>query len=251
MTAAPIPRRRPRWGARRRAALAVASSLFVMALAGLPGSGARPVLALTLPSLPVALPSLPVPLPSLPDLPLPTLPLPTLPPLPTVPVPSVPLPSVPLPSVPLPSVPLPSLPVPSISVPTPSLPLPSLPLPTLPGSTSGPGSPAGAGASIDPLGSPALPVEASGSPGTGAPGVVFGAPAPSPEASGLGQGPLQPVGAGRSPLDFVIPGLIAGVPIAIVAIAILLQVAGGAAWLPMIRRWLHRRLVPGSSGRLP
>jgi len=246
MTAAPIPRRRPTWSARRRAGLALASSLFVLTLAGLPGSGARPVLALTRPSLPVALPSLPVPLPSLPDLPLPTLPLPTLPPLPTVPVPSVPLPSVPLPSVPLPS-----LPVPSISVPTPSLPLPSLPLPTLPGSTSGPGSPAGAGASIDPLGSPALPVEASGSPGTGAPGVVFGAPAPSPEASGLGQGPLQPVGAGRSPLDFVIPGLIAGVPIAIVAIAILLQVAGGAAWLPMIRRWLHRRLVPGSSGRLP
>ena len=234
MTAAPSRRRRPQWGARRRAGLAVTSSLFVMALAGLPGSGARPVLALSLPSLPVSLPSLPVPLPSVPDLPLPTLPLPT----------------VPLPSVPLPSVPLPSVPLPSVSVPTPSLPvsLPSVPI--LPGSTPSPvpGSSAGPGASTDPLGSPVVPGQASGSPGSGVPGVVFGAPPPSPDASGLGQDP-PPVASGRSPLEFVIPGLIAGVPIAIVAIAILLQVAGGAAWLPMIRRWLQRRIVPGSFPR--
>jgi hypothetical protein len=68
---------------------------------------------------------------------------------------------------------------------------------------------------------------------------------PSPGASAPNQEPGQPA-AGPSPLEFVIPGLIAGVPIAIVAIAVFLQFAGGAAWLPVIRRWLHRRLMPGS-----
>jgi hypothetical protein len=114
----------------------------------------------------------------------------------------------------------------------------------VPGSAGGPGQSVGPGASIDLLGSPA----ASGNPVPGA--VVFGTP-PSPEASGLGQDSPQSVEVGRSPLDFVIPGLIAGVPIAIVAIAVFLQFAGGAAWLPMIRRWLQRRLVPGSPPRLP
>jgi hypothetical protein len=136
-------------------------------------------------------------------------------------------------------------------VPLPSLPVPSLPLvPGLPvpGSSADPAQSAGPGASIDPLGSP-VPGQASDGPVAGV--ILFGGPPPPSAGPGISQDSPGPVDAGRSPLDFVIPGLIAGVPIAIVAIAVLLQFAGGAAWLPMIRRWLQRRLVPGSSSRLP
>jgi len=36
--------------------------------------------------------------------------------------------------------------------------------------------------------------------------------------------------------------LIVGVPIGVVILVVILQVAGGAAWLPVVRRWLGRRL---------
>jgi len=52
----------------------------------------------------------------------------------------------------------------------------------------------------------------------------------------------MPVEQGRSPLEFVIPGLIVGAPLAVVILVVILQLAGGAAWLPLVRRWLGRRV---------
>ncbi|HTG40294.1 MAG TPA: hypothetical protein VK697_01650 [Methylomirabilota bacterium] len=40
----------------------------------------------------------------------------------------------------------------------------------------------------------------------------------------------------------MIPGLIVGVPLAVVILVVILQLAGGAAWLPLVRRWLGRPL---------
>jgi hypothetical protein len=46
------------------------------------------------------------------------------------------------------------------------------------------------------------------------------------------------------PLDgIVLPGLLIGVPAILVIAALAAQLAVGAAWLPVIRRWLHRRVV--------
>ncbi|HSL75800.1 MAG TPA: hypothetical protein VK867_02575 [Candidatus Limnocylindrales bacterium] len=46
------------------------------------------------------------------------------------------------------------------------------------------------------------------------------------------------------PLDgIVLPGLLIGVPAVLVIAAVIAQLAVGAAWLPVIRRWLHRRFV--------
>ena len=54
--------------------------------------------------------------------------------------------------------------------------------------------------------------------------------------------PLAPTVGGGGPLDFVVPGLIVGIPIAVVALIVFLQLVGGAAWLPVVRKWLGRRL---------
>jgi hypothetical protein len=151
----------------------------------------------------------PLPLGTLPPLPLPSL-LPTiLPPLPTPPPLPVPtLPPLPVPTLPpLPSLPLPTVPVPSLpvpSVPVPTPPLPSLPLPSVPGSS---------------------PLAGAG----GGPGTV-----------------QEPTGGDRggSPFSFALPLLIAGIPLAIILLIVVAQVAGGAVWLPVIRRWLNRRLTP-------
>jgi hypothetical protein len=40
-----------------------------------------------------------------------------------------------------------------------------------------------------------------------------------------------------------LPGPLIGVPAILVIVALFAQLAVGAAWLPVIRRWLHRRVV--------
>jgi hypothetical protein len=37
---------------------------------------------------------------------------------------------------------------------------------------------------------------------------------------------------------FAVPGLVVGVPGILLVLAVLLQLVGGAAWLPLARRWL-------------
>ncbi len=50
-------------------------------------------------------------------------------------------------------------------------------------------------------------------------------------------------GVGSSPFDtFVLPGLLVGVPAILLLGILAAQVAVGAAWLPVIRRWLNRRV---------
>jgi hypothetical protein len=58
------------------------------------------------------------------------------------------------------------------------------------------------------------------------------------------EGPVSPtVGGGGSPFDsFAVPGLIVGVPAIIILGILVAQVAVGAAWMPVIRRWLNRRV---------
>lgn len=214
---------------------ALMSLLMVQPIAGVnladrvSGELSLPGLALALPSLAVATP----PLPTLPPLPVPT---PTLPPLPTVPVPT--LPPLPTPTLPVPTLPVPTLPVPTMPVPTlpvPTLPVPTLPVPTLPGQTP----------TLGPGVSPGTPGSTPSDPAGPFTGILLAAadatPPPQDGAAGEMTDSAIPVVEGRSPLDFVVPGLIVGVPIAVV-IFVLLQAAGAAAWLPVVRRWLGRRL---------
>ena len=53
------------------------------------------------------------------------------------------------------------------------------------------------------------------------------------------------VDQGSVPFGFVLPLLIAGIPIAVILLIVGLQIAGGAAWLPVIRRWLNRTPTAG------
>jgi hypothetical protein len=63
---------------------------------------------------------------------------------------------------------------------------------------------------------------------------------PSPVAAD----PDLPDGVAAGPLDgIVLPGLLIGVPTILVLAALVAQLAVGAAWLPVIRRWLHRRVI--------
>ncbi len=88
---------------------------------------------------------------------------------------------------------------------------------------------------------------ASASPGTSpAPGAgtligASGAPVDASTVASVVDPPIA--GSSDSFLEsLVVPGLLIGVP-AIVIIGILIaQLAVGAAWLPVIRRWLHRRV---------
>jgi hypothetical protein len=41
---------------------------------------------------------------------------------------------------------------------------------------------------------------------------------------------------------FVLPGLMIGVPAILILGILAAQFAVGAAWLPVVRRWLHRRV---------
>jgi hypothetical protein len=52
-------------------------------------------------------------------------------------------------------------------------------------------------------------------------------------------------------MEFLIPGVIAGVPILVIVIVVLLQLAGGAAWLPLIRRWRAYQQVTAVGRRPP
>jgi hypothetical protein len=184
-------------------------------LRALGASGAVAVaslLVVTLVGKPVAragvLPSLPIWLPSLPLPPLPTI----LPPLPTVPLPTLPVPTLPVPS----------------------LPVPSLPVPTLPLSSGGPaaGSP-----------SPSSSGDPSTSPAPLGPGLASAGPSASGGAPGSVTDPT--VDQGSAPFGFVLPLLIAGIPIAVILLIVGLQIVGGAAWLPVIRRWLNRTPTAG------
>jgi hypothetical protein len=202
-----------------------AGSLVLTLLGGAHVAGAGPLPLITLPPLPLLslVPTLP-PVPLLSLVPtLPTLPLPTAPPLP----------SLPLPSVPVPSVPVPSIPVPSVPVPTP--PVPSLPLPSLPAATNGP-APSGAAPSGSALGSPGLSVQPGSSALAGPSAAAGGAPGSVDDPTSGDQG--------GSPFSFALPLLIAGIPLVIILLIVIAQVAGGAVWLPVIRRWLNRRLTP-------
>jgi len=207
-----------RRGSRRALATSCAFSAAALfgLLAGSPVAGLDP-----LPSPPIDLPSLPLPPP-----PTIALPLPTVPPLPTIALPTLP---VPLPTLPAPTVSVPSLPVPTL--PVPSMPLPSNPLASQPASTSS--APPSSGA---PTGAPG----ASDMPG--------GSVAASPTSALLDvAGPVEgttETGQGGSPFGFALPLLIAGIPIALIIAIVALQILGGAAWLPVIRRWLNRRLTP-------
>ena len=182
----------------------------------------RPVAAADplLPSLPIALPTSPVATPTLP--PLPTI-VPTLPPIPTLP----PLPTPTLPPPPTPT--LPPLPTPTLPIATPTRPPSSQPVPTatLPSTASA---------------SPSISVFGAGP--IGSAGTIGVPPQTGPGAASVDPGTVTPtVGIGGSFFDEItLPGLVLGVP-AIILIGILAtQVAVGAAWLPVIRRWLNRRV---------
>ena len=194
----------------RAAALAITTgSLAAVLLTSGPASGAVPLPDV---SLSVALPSVPLPaLPSLP-VPVPTLPVPTLPPLPTPPPLPLPTPR-----------PLPTLP--TLPLPTPTILSPS---PTPSGSISDT-RPAGS-ATPSGVGPGALLIDASGNPGTVA-------------STSPGDGSVPLDGDAAPFVDgFIVPGLLIGIP-ALVLVAILAaQLAVGAAWLPVIRRWRNRRV---------
>jgi hypothetical protein len=47
-------------------------------------------------------------------------------------------------------------------------------------------------------------------------------------------------GASASPFDaFVLPGLLVGIPAFVLLLIVVIQAAGGAAWVPVIRRWVN------------
>jgi hypothetical protein len=46
-----------------------------------------------------------------------------------------------------------------------------------------------------------------------------------------------------------VPGLLVGVPAFLLIAIVALQVAGGVAWLPLVRRWASRSGVPWASQR--
>lgn len=209
--------RRPRAGAPRAKAsrhghaIMVATTLLgTLLLLARPVSGA----------VPIPDPSLPVPLPSLPLTPVPTLQLPTPspPPLPTLPPPTLP----PTPTLPVPT--------PTISIPPASLPIATPTPPTRSPSPSASGAGGGPISSVIPSGPAGSLVAASGGLG---------------EAASAGPREVvstAPDGA-RSPFEtFVLPGLIVGVPAMLLLGILAAQVAIGAAWLPVIRRWLNRRV---------
>lgn len=169
---------------------------------------------------------------------LPTLPLPSLP-LTSLPVPTLALPTVPIPTVPVATVPVPTLPLPTIPLPGGSLPLPTLPLPS------------GIGPPASPI---ALGILPSGGPGEGArPSEPASAGSSGPGASGApgsSDDPLVPAGPGDAAPGggtfgaIILPALIAGIPIAMIALILAAQTAGGAAWLTVVRRWLNRTVLP-------
>jgi len=49
---------------------------------------------------------------------------------------------------------------------------------------------------------------------------------------------LPPVG------EFVLPGVLIGIPVVTVLLILATQLVAGTVWLPAIRRWLNRPLLP-------
>jgi hypothetical protein len=47
----------------------------------------------------------------------------------------------------------------------------------------------------------------------------------------------------------VVPGLLLGIPALVLALILGIQLVGGAAWLPVIRRWVKGGVVPWDDGR--
>jgi hypothetical protein len=212
---APRQRRTPDPGL----AIGVATMILGFLLLAGPARAADPLL----PSLPVPLPTLPLPTP-------PPLPVPTLPPLPTPTLP--PLPTLPLQTLPLPT--LPPVPTPTLTLPTPSLPLPT--------ATLGPTSPPTAAPSVTASPSAGASVVGVGPLG---PGPSFGGPidAQPVAATGVPSEPLPPFISGLGSLfdTLGLPGLVVGIPAVIILGILGVQLAVGAAWMPVIRRWLNRR----------
>jgi hypothetical protein len=209
--------------------LAMPSAVFALADLKSPRTSAAP--AIELPTLPVAtptLPPLPVATPTLPPLPVAT---PTLPPLPVA-TPTLPPLPVATPTLPLPT--------PTLPLPTPTLPLPP-PLPSLPLATVLPT------ASTTPSALPASTEPPSPSaPATLAPALGAGPVVPSPPPSGPDV--LPPTT--ESPfLGFVLPGQLLGIPAFVLALILGIQLVGGAAWLPVIRRWVNGGVGPWGDGR--
>ena len=72
---------------------------------------------------------------------------------------------------------------------------------------------------------------------SGGPAASVSDPVPAVEAAPAAEAAADPLGG------IVLPGLLIGVPTILVIAALAAQLAVGAAWLPVIRRWLHRRVV--------
>jgi hypothetical protein len=246
------PRERSRPGRLRSVAVTVGCLVLVLVALSGPVYGAGPLGGTPLASTAVGgveLPSLPVPVPSVavPTLPPPPTIRPTLPPLPTILPTLPPRPTPTLPPLPTPT--LPPLPTPTLPpLPTPTLPNPpSLPVPSAsPTPPSGPtASDAGAsgaaqgGASTPPGGAAA----GSADPSTGY--IPVGGPVgPQPSlAPVLTDGPSA--AAIPSIGELIVPGLLVGIPLLTLLLILAGQVGVGAAWLPVVRRWLTRPLVPG------
>jgi hypothetical protein len=74
-----------------------------------------------------------------------------------------------------------------------------------------------------------------------------GGPAPS-GPPGSASEPVPP--STESPFfGFVLPGLLVGIPAFMLLLILGIQVVGGAAWLPVIRRWVKGGVVPWDDGR--
>jgi hypothetical protein len=245
------------WRGRLRS-VAVAVGGLVLVLVGLIGPvyGAGPLGGTPLASTAVGgvePPSLPVPVPSVAVPTLPPLPTirPTLPPLPTIRPTLPPLPTPTLPPLPTPT--LPPLPTPTLPpLPTPTLPNPpSLPVPSAsPTPTSGSGTPtasdAGAsgagqgGASAPPGGAASGPADPSSSGNIPVGGPVGPQPSLAPVLTdGPSAAAIPSIG------ELIVPGLLVGIPLFTLLLILAGQVGVGAAWLPVVRRWLTRPLVPG------
>jgi hypothetical protein len=141
-------------------------------------------------------------------------PLPTLPPLPTLVLPTPTLP----------------VPTPTLSIPTPSLPVGT----ALPSSSPSPSAAIGGASPGSSPGGGAGPVPGSSSGGSGVAVDASTGPAAIDAPVVRGSGSLLE--------SLVVPGLILGIPSILILGILAAQLAVGAAWLPVIRRWLHRRV---------
>lgn len=232
------------------------------------GSGTFPTIGITLSAaLPIGATPTPTPPPTPTPTPTPTpaptpTPTPTPPPTPAPTATPTPRPSatpiLPLPTLPLPSLPLPSLPL-SLPTPTPrptASPTPTgTPVPTAspsgtPSAGSGGSTPPPAGGSSDgPAGaSPSeAPVTGAATSGGSNSGGDDGPPPGAPRG-GFGVGPLAGLDAidvdlgdelvGDTLVEFVVPSLVFAVPGLLLMLAVIAQGLVGAAWLPVVRRWL-------------